>query len=104
MRLEVVAAETNANLYFEGKVVSHTVYLASGAKKNLGIIFPGEFYFGTQVAERMEISAGTCRVKLKDSDQLATYTAGQSFEVPAQSGFTIWVERDTCQYVCSFLS
>jgi len=43
MRLEVVAAETNANLYFAGKVISHTVYLTSGAKKTLGIIFPGEF-------------------------------------------------------------
>jgi uncharacterized protein YaiE (UPF0345 family) len=104
MRLEVVAAETNANLYFAGKVISHTVYLTSGAKKTLGIIFPGEFYFGTQVAERMEITAGACRVKLKDSEQVTTYTAGQSFEVSAQSGFTIWVEGDTCQYVCSFLA
>jgi len=56
------------------------------------------------VAERMEITAGACRVKLKDSEQVTTYTAGQSFEVSAQSGFTIWVEGDTCQYVCSFLA
>lgn len=102
MRLEVVAAETKANLYFEGKVVSHTVYLASGAKKTLGIIFPGEFYFSTQGAERMEITAGACHVKLKGTEQEHAYTAGDHFEVPAESGFTIRVERATCQYLCSF--
>ncbi len=42
-----VTAVTRANVYFDGKVVSHTILFPDGAKKTLGLIYPGQFHFGT---------------------------------------------------------
>ena len=48
-------------------------------------------------------SCPTCRVKLDGRSQTVDYTAGQAFEVPAKSGFSIEVPGGLCEYVCSFL-
>ncbi len=98
-----VTAVAKANVYFDGKVVSHTILLANAEKKTLGLIYPGKFHFGTDKAERMEIVAGACAVKLDGSADVQTYAAGASFEVPAKSGFDIEVADGICEYVCSFL-
>ncbi len=98
-----VTALAKANIYFDGKVVSHSIVFADGSRKTLGLIYPGSFHFGTDKAERMEIVAGTCRVKLDGRSQTVDYTAGQAFEVPAKSGFSIEVPGGLCEYVCSFL-
>ena len=92
-----------ANVYFDGKVVSHTILLPDGAKKTLGLIYPGKFHFGTDKAERMEIVAGTCSVKLDGQDAGRPFAAGSAFEVPAKSGCDIEVANGICEYVCSFL-
>ena len=100
-----VTAVAKANIYFDGKVVSHTIFLPDGSRKTLGLIYPGKFHFGTDAAERMEIISGECHVKL-DGTNSATPTAygpGQHFEVPAKSGFDIEVKTGICEYVCSFL-
>ena len=99
-----VTADSIANVYFDGKVVSHTIHLADGSRQPLGLIYPGSFYFGTAAAELMEITAGSCEVTIKDSGTTQTYTAGSSFHVPANSGFDIKVSDGLCQYICSFLS
>jgi uncharacterized protein YaiE (UPF0345 family) len=98
-----VTVLTKANVYFEGKVVSHTVLAPDGQKKTLGLIYPGKFHFGTDKAERMEIVAGRCLVKLDGQSGTDQYGAGDVFEVPAKSGFDIEVSRELCEYVCSFL-
>ena len=98
-----VTVVTKANVYFDGKVVSHSVLFADGSKKTIGLIYPGSFHFGTNAAERMEIVAGACRVKLDGQTQWKDYGAGQVFEVPAKSGFDIGVKQGICEYVCSFL-
>ena len=98
-----VTVHTKANVYFDGKVVSHTVLFADGAKKTLGLIYPGSFHFGTGAPERMEIVAGTCRVKLDGSSDTRDYSAGQHFDVPGNSGFDIQVTSGICEYICSFL-
>jgi purine/pyrimidine-nucleoside phosphorylase len=98
-----VTVVTKANVYFDGNVVSHTVLFADKSKKTLGLIRPGSYYFGTAAAERMEIVAGECVVTQKDSKEARTYGAGSSFDVPANSGFTIAVKSGLCEYICSFL-
>jgi purine/pyrimidine-nucleoside phosphorylase len=98
-----VTVVTKANVYFDGRVVSHTVRFSDGSRKTLGLIFPGSFYFGTEAAERMEIVAGTCRVKLKGSTEEIEVTAGGAFDVPAKSGFDVSVASGQCEYICSFL-
>jgi len=98
-----VTAVAKANVYFEGKVVSHSILFPDGTKKTLGLIYPGKFHFGTDKAERMEIVAGSCVVKLDGQSTTAGYSAGQAFEVPAKSGFDIEVPSGICEYICSFL-
>ncbi len=98
-----VTAVAKANVYFDGKVVSHSLLFADGSKKTLGLIYPGKYHFGTDKAELMEIVDGRCQVILDGQSAQATYGAGQDFHVPAKSGFTIEVATGICQYVCSFL-
>lgn len=99
-----VTAVAKANVYFDGKVVSHTILFADGSKKTLGLIYPGSYHFGTDAAERMEITDGSCVVTLDGSKEAKTYAAGTHFDVPAKSGFTIEVKSGIAQYVCSFLN
>ena len=98
-----VTAVTKANVFFDGRVVSHAILLPDGSRKTLGLIYPGPFHFGTDKAERMEIVSGACTVKLDGQQNTAAYTAGQAFEVPAKSGFDIVVASGICEYVCTFL-
>jgi uncharacterized protein YaiE (UPF0345 family) len=99
-----VTAVAKANVYFDGSVVSHAILFPDGSKKTLGLIFPGEYHFKTEGAERMEIVAGDCRVRLDGEGSAKNYAPGAGFDVPAQSGFTISVDSGICEYVCSFLS
>ena len=98
-----VTVHTKANVYFDGKVVSHTVLMPDGAKKTLGLIYPGSYHFGTGAPERMEIVAGACRVTLDGSTTAKDYPTGTYFDVPGKSGFTIEVQSGICEYICSFL-
>jgi purine/pyrimidine-nucleoside phosphorylase len=99
-----VTVQTKANVYFDGRVVSHTVLFPDGSKKTLGLIYPGSFHFKTGAPERMEIVAGACTVTLDGTNNpTAGYGAGQHFDVPGNSGFTIAVTAGICEYICSFL-
>jgi hypothetical protein len=97
-----VTVSAKANVYFDGRVVSHGITLPDGAKKTLGLIYPGEFHFGTQAPERMEIVAGSCEVRLDGTTTWTAYDSGSQFDVPGDSGFTIRVRRGMTEYVCSF--
>lgn len=97
-----VEVVTKANIYFDGKVVSHTVLFADGSKKTLGIIYPGSFHFGTAAPERMQIVAGSCRARLDGEGEWKSHAEGDDFRIPANSGFDIAVESGTVEYICSF--
>ena len=99
-----VTVLTKANVYFDGNVVSHTVLTPDNAKKTLGLIRPGSYYFKTGAAERMEIIAGECTVTIDGTKSAYRYGAGTHFDVPSNSGFTIAVSAGLCEYICSFLS
>ena len=73
-------------------------------KKTLGLIYPGKFHFGTDKAERMEIVAGQCSVKVDGESNTNTYATGQVFELPGKSGFDIEVKSGMCEYICTFLT
>ncbi len=98
-----VTVTAKANVYFDGRVVSHSVRFADGTRKTLGLIYPGSYHFGTGAPERMEITAGSCRVTLDGQAATAAYAAGQRFDVPGKSGFTIEVPAGLCEYICSYL-
>jgi uncharacterized protein YaiE (UPF0345 family) len=101
--LHNVTVHSKANVYFEGNVVSHTIITSTGDKKTLGLIHPGQFHFGTEKAERMQIVSGSCWVKVDGADAYQEFTAGTFFDVPAESGFHIEVQNGICEYLCSFL-
>jgi len=98
-----VTVDAKANIYFDGRVVSHTVRFPDGSKKSLGLIFPGKFHFGTAAPEHMEVIAGVCKVVLDGTSDEFAVAAGSAFEVVANSGFTITVDDGICEYICSFL-
>jgi uncharacterized protein YaiE (UPF0345 family) len=98
-----VTVVAKSNVYFDGRVVSHTIKFADGSKKTIGLIYPGPFHFGTDASERMEIVAGQCSVKLDGQSAAQTYAAGGAFVVPAKSGFDITVPSGICEYICSYL-
>lgn len=98
-----VSVVAKANVYFDGGVVSHTILLADGQRKTLGLIRPGSFHFNTDAPERMEIVEGTCRVTIDGSAEASTQQPGSQFQVPGKSGFLIEVDSGLCQYICSFL-
>ena len=97
-----VTATAEANVYFDGKVVSHAVVTAEGKKVTFGIIYPGTYHFGTEAPENMVITAGACGVKLAGSEAWESYAKGDAFDVPGDSSFDIAVEGEICQYICSF--
>lgn len=90
-----------ANVYFEGKCVSHTVLFPDGSRKTVGVIFPSTLTFNTASPETMEINAGTCRVRLAGETEWKTFRAGDSFQVPGDSRFDIDV-TEMLDYVCHF--
>jgi purine/pyrimidine-nucleoside phosphorylase len=102
MKFDNVTAVAKANIYFGGRVVSHTLLFPDGSKKTLGLIYPGEFHFGTDAPERMDITSGSCRVRLDGTSEWRDVTAPSSFQVPGKSGFDITVSDGITEYVCSF--
>lgn len=103
-KFENVTARCKANIYFDGRVVSHALTLSDGSEKTLGLIYPGAYHFGTKAPERMEVISGSCTVQLAGSDEKLTYGAGSYFDVPGDSSFDIAVDEGIMEYVCSFLS
>jgi uncharacterized protein YaiE (UPF0345 family) len=98
-----VTVECKANVYFDGKVVSHTVQFADNTKKTIGLIYPGTYTFNTGVPEKMEIIAGTCRAKLAGQSEWTSYVAGTFFCVPGNSSFDIEVSAGIAEYICSYI-
>lgn len=104
MQIANVSVSVKANVYFEGRVVSHSLALADGSKKSVGVIFPGSYHFNTDAAENMEIVEGECKVVIDGEEEVRLFRASEAFHVPEKSGFTIEVESTPCHYICSFLS
>ncbi len=100
-QFDSVSVTTKANVYFDGKCVSHSIVLADGSKKSLGVILPSSLKFNTGAPEVMELVEGACRVKLAGSDTWVACAGGQSFSVGANTSFEIEVTQ-AVHYVCHF--
>ncbi|MFI4940677.1 MAG: pyrimidine/purine nucleoside phosphorylase [Burkholderiales bacterium] len=96
-----VSVVKQANIYFDGKCVSHTVIFPDASKKTLGVIFPSTLKFNTGAPETMELNSGKCRIRLQGDETWSPYAAGQSFKVPGNSSFDIEV-IETLDYICHF--
>lgn len=96
-----VSVKKKANVYFDGKCVSHTLLLPNGTRKTIGVIFPSTLTFNTTSPEVMEINLGECKVRLKGENDWRTYKAGDKFTVPGSSSFDIET-TEMLDYVCHF--
>jgi uncharacterized protein YaiE (UPF0345 family) len=101
-QFENVTVELEGNSYFDGAVTSRTVNFADGTKKTLGFMLPGEYAFGTDAAELMEITSGELEVKLPATEKWIRIKGGESFHVPANSKFQVNV-KTIVDYCCSYL-
>jgi hypothetical protein len=99
---EKVKVKTLANVYFQGKVVSHSIWEPSGKRRSLGVCLPGSYTFTTADPEVMAITAGSVRAKIDGEDEWGVYGPGQAFSIPANTSFEMVVEEDVAQYVCTF--
>ena len=96
-----VSVNPQANVYFDGKCVSHSITFADGTKKSVGVILPATLTFNTGAPEIMECVAGSCEYKLAGSDAWVMSSAGQKFSVPGNSKFEIRV-TEPYHYICHF--
>lgn len=98
-----VTVVKKANIYFDGKVSSRTVKFDDGSRKTLGFMMPGEYTFGTDEYEVMEIMAGEFDLKLPGEESFKAMKAPCTFEVPANSSFDLVIKTPT-DYCCSYIS
>ena len=101
---ENVAIVKTANVYFGGDVVSRTVIFPDGSQKTLGFMQAGQYEFGTDTAELMEVLAGEAEILLPGSEVWEQVAAGESFNVIGSSKFGIKVKGDGLDYCCTYLS
>ncbi|WP_265820993.1 pyrimidine/purine nucleoside phosphorylase [Geovibrio ferrireducens] len=97
-----VSVVKKANVYFGGKVVSRTVRFEDGSVKTLGFMQAGEYTFNTAEAEIMEFMSGELEVDLPDRREPLIINGECTFEVPANSSFTLRVSKPA-DYCCSFI-
>jgi len=100
-KIDGVSVTTQANVYFDGKCVSHGLKLADGTKKSVGVILPATLTFNTGAPEIMEGVGGSCEYKLAGSDVWVKSGAGEKFSVPGNSKFEIRV-TEAYHYICHF--
>ena len=100
MQFDGVSVGKKANVYFDGKCVSHTVTLPDGVRKSVGVILPSTLRFDLSTKEVMEVIEGTAYVSINGQSEHA-FTAGQSWTVDAGGYFVIRAEQPV-HYVCHF--
>jgi uncharacterized protein YaiE (UPF0345 family) len=99
--LNGLSVKPQANVYFDGKCVSHSLTRADGTTLSVGVILPATLTFNTGAAEIMECVGGWCEYKLAGSDQWVRSSAGEKFAIPANSSFDIRV-TEPYHYICHF--
>lgn len=100
-RIDGVAVTTKANVYFDGKCVSHSLTYPDGTKKSVGVILPATLTFSTGAPEIMECVGGACEYKLDGSDTWVRSGVGEKFSVPGNAKFEIRV-AEAYHYICHF--
>lgn len=96
-----VTLNTQANVYFDGKCISHSFTLSDGTQKSVGVVLPATLTFGTAAAEIMECVAGACEYRLDGVEAWQSCKVGESFQIPANSKFDIRVEQ-AFHYICHY--
>ncbi len=100
-QIQSVNIATKANVFFDGKCVSHAIVTANGEKKSVGVVLPSHLTFNTAAPEIMECVSGACEYKLAGSDSWQHSGPGDKFSIGANSSFEIKVS-ESYHYICHF--
>jgi uncharacterized protein YaiE (UPF0345 family) len=100
-KIDGVSINTQANVYFDGKCISHGLTLPDGTQLSVGVILPATLTFNTGAPEIMECVGGSCEYKLDGSTDWVKSSAGEEFSVPGNSKFEIRV-TEPYHYICHF--
>ena len=100
-KIDGISVTTKANVYFDGKCVSHGITYPDGTKKSVGVVLPSTLTFNTGAPEIMECVAGACEYKLKGSDAWLRSGPGEKFSIPGNASFDIRV-TEAYHYICHF--
>ena len=96
-----VSVTTQANVYFDGKCVSHGIQFPDGTRKSVGVVLPATLTFNTGAPEIMECVGGSCEYRLAGSTDWVRSGPGERFAVPGNSSFDIRV-TEPYHYICHF--
>lgn len=88
------------NEYFEGKVKS-IAFKGESKPATIGVMAAGEYVFNTADKEKMTVISGELMIQLAGENTHSSYSAGQSFDVEANSSFNVQVPAD-CAYLCEY--
>jgi len=86
--------------YFNGKVKS-IAFQTHRLPATVGVMAAGDYVFNTADKETMTVVSGAMTIKLSGAKDSRTYTAGESFEVDANSAFDVSIAGDTA-YLCVY--
>jgi len=89
----------NVNEYYDGKIksIGHSV---RGERFTVGVMEEGEYTFGTDTVEIMEIIFGEMDAILPGGEK-KTYKKGESFRVEKGVEFTVMI-REPVSYLCLY--
>lgn len=99
--IDGVRIATQANVYFDGKCISHALTMPDGSRKSVGVVLAASLTFGSAAPEIMECVAGGCEYRMAGSDAWLSCGPGERFSVPGQSSFDIRV-KDNFHYICHY--
>ncbi|WP_353234195.1 pyrimidine/purine nucleoside phosphorylase [Diaphorobacter ruginosibacter] len=99
--IDGISVTTKANVYFDGKCVSHNITYPDGTRKSVGVVLPATLTFGTGAPEIMECVGGSCEYRLEGSEQWLSAGPGEKFSIPGNSKFDIRV-TESYHYICHY--
>ncbi len=100
-RIANATIHTQAKVYFDGRCVSHSIELADGSRKSVGVVLPSTLSFSTGAPEIMECVAGGCDYRLAGDSAWQSCGPGERFSAPASSSFEVRV-TDSYHDICHF--
>ena len=90
----------SVNEYFDGHVKS-IAFRNSDLDSTVGVMAVGDYTYSTSQKETMTVVSGELIVKLPGDNDWKTFSANQSFKVPANASFDLQVKVETA-YLCTY--
>ena len=90
----------DTNEYFDGKVKS-IAFKTKTLPATVGVMAVGDYVFNTGEKEKMTVVSGAMTIKFKNANDTKTFSAGESFDVEANSSFDVSITEETA-YLCLY--